>query len=95
MREWQTSYVKVPPEESGCRRVTFEITPLADRMQIARGPCCENDITFMVTSLRTIERLQVKWTLKNQRSRVKLKRTVMQKLICNLSFHGEKQRVLL
>lgn len=34
-----TSYVKVPPEESGWRRVTFEITPLADKMQIARGPC--------------------------------------------------------
>lgn len=50
---WRTSYVKVPPEESGCRRVTFEITPFAERIQIARGPCWENDMIFIVTSFST------------------------------------------
>lgn len=45
-----TSYVNVPPEESGWRSVTLEITPLAERMHIARGPCWENDMTFIVTS---------------------------------------------
>lgn len=34
-----TSYVKVPPDESGCRSVTLDITPFAERMHIARGPC--------------------------------------------------------
>lgn len=29
------SYVKVPPDESGCRRVTLEIAPLAERMHMA------------------------------------------------------------
>ena len=48
--EWQTSYVRVPPEEVVWRRVTFEIVPLAERMQIARAPCWEKDITFIVTS---------------------------------------------
>jgi hypothetical protein len=26
------------------------ITPFAERIQIARGPCWENDITFIVTT---------------------------------------------
>lgn len=49
----QTSYVKVPPEESGWRSVTLDMAPFADRMQIAPGPCWENDIIFMVTSFGT------------------------------------------
>lgn len=47
-----TSYVSVPPEESGWRIVTFEIAPFAEMMQIDRGPCWENEITFIVTSCK-------------------------------------------
>lgn len=32
------SYVKIPPEEPGCRIVTFETAPLAERTHIPRGP---------------------------------------------------------
>lgn len=46
----QTSYVKVPPEEVGWRRVTFEMVPFAESMHMARDPCWEKDITFIVTS---------------------------------------------
>lgn len=45
-----TSYVRVPPEEVGWRSVTLEIVPFAERMHIARAPCCEKDMTFIVTS---------------------------------------------
>lgn len=45
-----TSYVNVPPEESGWRSVTLDITPFAERMHIARGPCWEKDMIFIVTS---------------------------------------------
>ena len=48
--EGHTSYVRVPLDEAGWRRVTFEIVPLAERMQIAQDPCWEKDITFVVTS---------------------------------------------
>lgn len=45
-----TSYVNVPPEESGRRSVTLDMMPFAERMHTARGPCWENDMIFMVTS---------------------------------------------
>lgn len=34
----------MPPEVAGWRRVTVETAPLAERIQTARGPCCEKDI---------------------------------------------------
>lgn len=40
----------MPPEDAGCRSVAVEIEPLAERIQIALGPCCENDIIFDDTS---------------------------------------------
>jgi len=40
----------VPPEELGWRSVTFEIEPLADRTQIARDSCWENERIFIATS---------------------------------------------
>lgn len=45
-----TSYVNVPPEESDWRSVAFDTIPLAERMQIARGPCWQKDMIFAVTS---------------------------------------------
>jgi hypothetical protein len=32
------SYLKIPPEEPGWRIVTQETTPVAERIQTARGP---------------------------------------------------------
>jgi hypothetical protein len=40
----------VPPEVEGWRSVTFEMAPLADKIQIPRGPCCEKDIILAATS---------------------------------------------
>lgn len=41
-----TSYVTVPPDIDGWRRVTLLMGPLAERIQTVRGPCCEKDITL-------------------------------------------------
>lgn len=30
--------------------MTFDITPFADKIQIARGPCCEKEMILMVIS---------------------------------------------
>lgn len=46
----QTSYVTVPPDVAGWRRVTFDIAPVADKIQTALGPFWENDIIFEDTS---------------------------------------------
>lgn len=46
----QTSYVTVPPDVAGWRRVTLEMAPFADKMQTALGPFWENDIIFADTS---------------------------------------------
>lgn len=34
----ETSYVTVPPEVEGCRRVMLETEPLADKTHTALGP---------------------------------------------------------
>lgn len=39
-----------PPELAGWRSVTVDTAPLAERMQTALGPCCENDIIFVAIS---------------------------------------------
>ena len=39
LRKCQTSYVTVPPEVDGCRSVTVETAPLADKIHTALGPC--------------------------------------------------------
>lgn len=44
------SYVRIPPDEPGCRIVTLETAPLADRTQIPRGPLWENERIFPATS---------------------------------------------
>lgn len=36
----------MPPPIAGWRRVTLDTAPFADRIQTARGPCCEKAITF-------------------------------------------------
>lgn len=40
----------MPPEDAGWRSVAVETEPLAERIQTALGPCCENDIIFDATS---------------------------------------------
>lgn len=35
--------------------MTFEITPFADKIQIAFGPCCENEMTLMLISFNHIK----------------------------------------
>lgn len=47
-----TSYVRVPPEEPGWRKVTLEIAPLAESMQMERGPFWENDSILVATSCK-------------------------------------------
>lgn len=47
-----TSYVRVPPEEPGWRKVTLEIAPMAERMQMERGPFWENDSILVATSCK-------------------------------------------
>lgn len=47
-----TSYVTVPPDIDGWRRVTLLIGPFAERIQIVRGPCCEKFITFVAISCK-------------------------------------------
>lgn len=42
----KTSYVMVPPEVEGWRRVTVETAPFADNMHTALGPCCANPKSF-------------------------------------------------
>jgi len=46
----QTSYVTEPPDVAAWRRVTFDMAPLAERMQIALGPFWENDMILDATS---------------------------------------------
>lgn len=46
----RTSYVKVPPEEPGWRRVTLEMAPLAERMHMALGPFWEKEKILAATS---------------------------------------------
>lgn len=48
----QTSYVTVLLEVDGCRRVTVEIAPFADKTHMALGLCCENDNNFVAMSCR-------------------------------------------
>lgn len=41
-----TSYVMVPLDVEGCRRVAVETEPFADNMHTALGPCCANAKSF-------------------------------------------------
>lgn len=50
-----TSYVRVPPQEPGWRRVTLEIAPFAESIQIALGPFCEKDRILAATSYKAKE----------------------------------------
>lgn len=50
IRSASTSYVTVPPEVVGCRRVTVETDPLADKMHKALGLCCANANTLAAIS---------------------------------------------
>lgn len=42
----------VPPDIAGCLRVALQIAPLAERIQIARGPCSEKAIIFDAMSCK-------------------------------------------
>jgi len=45
----------------------LEIVPVAERMHIARDPCCENDMIFMVTSwYKTIRKSQKQVSTQNK-----------------------------
>lgn len=49
-----TSYVTVPPDIAGWRRVTLQMAPFAERIQTVRGPCCEKAITFAAISCKPL-----------------------------------------
>lgn len=46
IRALKTSYVMVPLDVEGCRRVAVETEPFADNMHTALGPCCANAKSF-------------------------------------------------
>lgn len=48
----QTSYVTVPPNVAGWRRVALQMAPFAERIQTARDPCCEKAIMLDATSCK-------------------------------------------
>lgn len=50
----QTSYVTVPPNVAGWRRVALQMAPFAERIQMARDPCCEKAIMLDATSCQKI-----------------------------------------
>jgi len=61
----QTSYVTVPPEVDGWRRVTVDTEPFADKMHTALGPCCANAKSFAAISCvkkGTSEMAILQWT---------------------------------
>lgn len=87
----RTSYVTVPPEDDGCRRVTVETAPLADNTHIALGPCCEKAIIFVAMSYIVIALLERKQISFQTREPIKGNATTHDIMEQELNFIYRKQ----
>lgn len=55
----------------------MDMEPLADKMHIARGPCCEKDIIFVVMSWKKTKMLSGKQDNDEKYQEIKIKTEIL------------------